>query len=150
MPTTERDSSNSFVIACHDAGLGLAHEKHHGKIIRGNALRIAFTVYGRQEEADILIEQMTRDQDPILRYGDVSDDVRRIVVLAIGFVLYSEPEQTPRIVSLLSESYNPHIRYGALIAMAKVMVKINASSDSRVGTFKQQLEKIILDKHEDV
>ena len=87
---------------------------------RGNALRIAFTVYGRQEEADILIEQMTRDQDPILRYGgmyalalayqetannkpihqllhfvvsDVSDDVRRIVVLAIGFVLYSEPEQ---------------------------------------------------------
>ena len=87
---------------------------------RGNALRIAFTVYGRQEEADTLIEQMTRDQDAILRYGgmyalalayqeiannkpihqllhfvvsDVSDDVRRTVVLAIGFVLYSEPEQ---------------------------------------------------------
>ncbi|WJZ97258.1 hypothetical protein VitviT2T_015877 [Vitis vinifera] len=148
--------------------VGFGEEEKMG---RGNALRIAFTVYGRQEEADILIEQMTRDQDPILRYGDVSDDVRRIVVLAIGFVLYSEPEQTPRIVSLLSESYNPHIRYGAaiaikisyvntvlsevipllepltsdgvdfvhqgaLIAMAKVMVKINASSDSRVGTFK--------------
>lgn len=81
---------------------------------------IALTVYGREEEADTLIEQMTRDQDPILRYGgmyalalayrgtannkairqllhfavsDVSDDVRRTAVLALGFVLYSDPEQ---------------------------------------------------------
>ncbi|KVI08364.1 26S proteasome regulatory complex, non-ATPase subcomplex, Rpn2/Psmd1 subunit [Cynara cardunculus var. scolymus] len=188
-----------------------AHETQHEKIIRGLALGIALTVYGREEQADTLIEQMTRDQDPILRYGgmyalalaysgtannkairqllhfavsDVSDDVRRTAVLALGFVLYSEPEQTPRIVSLLSESYNPHVRYGAalavgiscagtclseaisllepltsdvvdfvrqgaLIAMAMVMVQTSEASDSRVGTFRRQLEKIILDKHED-
>ena len=87
---------------------------------RGLALGIALTVYGREEEADTLIEQMTRDQDPILRYGgmyalalaysgtannkairqllhfavsDVNNDVRRTAVLALGFVLYSEPEQ---------------------------------------------------------
>ncbi|KAL2923387.1 26S proteasome non-ATPase regulatory subunit 1-like protein A [Bienertia sinuspersici] len=191
--------------------LAYAHETQHEKIIRGLALGIALTVYGREEEADTLIEQMTRDQDPILRYGgmyalalaysgtsnnkairqllhfavsDVSDDVRRTAVLALGFVLYSEPEQTPRIVSLLSESYNPHVRYGAalavgiscagtglseaisllepltsdvvdfvrqgaLIAMAMVMVQITEAMDSRVGTFRRQLEKIILDKHED-
>ncbi|KAG4131319.1 hypothetical protein ERO13_D09G198500v2 [Gossypium hirsutum] len=191
--------------------LAYAHETQHEKIIRGLALGIALTVYGREEEADTLIEQMARDQDPILRYGgmyalalayrgtannkairqllhfavsDVSDDVRRTAVLALGFVLYSEPEQTPRIVSLLSESYNPHVRYGAalavgiscagtglseaisllepltsdvvdfvrqgaLIAMAMVMVQTNEASDSRVGTFRRQLEKIILDKHED-
>ncbi|GAB4851901.1 26S proteasome non-ATPase regulatory subunit 1 A [Ancistrocladus abbreviatus] len=192
--------------------LAYAHETQHEKIIRGIALGIALTVYGREEEADTLIEQMTRDQDPILRYGgmyalalayrgtannkairqllhfavsDVSDDVRRTAVLALGFVLYSEPEQTPRIVSLLSESYNPHVRYGAalavgiscagtglseaisllepltsdvvdfvrqgaLIAMAMVMVQTSEASDSRVGTFRRQLEKIILDKHEDM
>ncbi|KAK2986199.1 hypothetical protein RJ640_012457 [Escallonia rubra] len=191
--------------------LTYAHETQHEKIIRGLALGIALTVYGREEEADTLIEQMTRDQDPILRYGgmyalalaysgtgnnkairqllhfavsDVSDDVRRTAVLALGFVLYSDPEQTPRIVSLLSESYNPHVRYGAalavgiscagtglseaisllepltsdvvdfvrqgaLIAMAMVMIQINEASDSRVGAFRRQLEKIILDKHED-
>ncbi|XP_020220517.1 26S proteasome non-ATPase regulatory subunit 1 homolog A [Cajanus cajan] len=191
--------------------LTYAHETQHEKIIRGLALGIALTVYGREEDADTLIEQMTRDQDPILRYGgmyalalayrgtannkairqllhfavsDVSDDVRRTAVLALGFVLYSDPEQTPRIVSLLSESYNPHVRYGAalavgiscagtglseaisllepltsdvvdfvrqgaLIAMAMVMVQISEASDSRVGTFRRQLEKIILDKHED-
>ncbi|PIA56018.1 hypothetical protein AQUCO_00700382v1 [Aquilegia coerulea] len=124
--------------------LAYAHETQHEKIIRGLALGIALTVYGREEEADTLIEQMTRDQDPILRYGgmyalalayrgtannkairqllhfavsDVSDDVRRTAVLALGFVLYSEPEQIPRIVSPLSESYNPHVRYGAALAV---------------------------------
>jgi 26S proteasome regulatory subunit N2 len=88
------------------------------------ALGIALTVYGREEEADTLIEQMTRDQDPILRYGgmyalalayrgtannkaihqllhfavsDVSDDVRRTAVMALGFVLYNEPEQVCRL-----------------------------------------------------
>ncbi|GFY81595.1 26S proteasome regulatory complex, non-ATPase subcomplex, Rpn2/Psmd1 subunit [Actinidia rufa] len=191
--------------------LAYAHETQHEKIIRGLAMGIALTVYGREAAADTLIEQMTRDQDPILRYGgmhalalayrgtannkairqllhfavsDVSDNVRRTVVLALGFVLYSEPEQTPCIVSLLSESYNPHVRYGAalavgiscagtglseaislmepltsddvdfvrqgaLIAMAMVMVQIRETSDSRVGAFRRQLEKIILDKHED-
>lgn len=191
--------------------LAYAHDTQHEKIIRGLSLGIALTVYGREEEADVLIEQLTRDQDPILRYGgmyalalayrgtsnnkaihqllhfavsDVSDDVRRTAVLGLGFVLYSEPEQTPRIVSLLSESYNPHVRYGAalavgiscagtalpeaisllepltsdvvdfvrqgaLIAMAMVMIQTNESCDPRVGTFRRQLEKIILDKHED-
>jgi hypothetical protein len=65
---------------------------------------LALMVYGREEGADALIEQMSREQDPILRYGamfalglayrgtdnnaaiqkllhfavtDVSDDVRR-------------------------------------------------------------------------
>ncbi|RWR87211.1 26S proteasome non-ATPase regulatory subunit 1 A-like protein [Cinnamomum micranthum f. kanehirae] len=110
--------------------LAYAHDSQHEKIIRGLALGIALTVYGREEEADTLIEQLTRDQDPILRYGgmyaialayrgtannkairqllhfavsDVSDDVRRTA--------------TPRIVSLLSESYNPHVRYGAALAV---------------------------------
>ncbi|KAG2726537.1 hypothetical protein I3760_01G117500 [Carya illinoinensis] len=199
------------------AGLGVIHRGH---LQQGRSLMAPYLPQGAaggggspysEEEADTLIEQMTRDQDPILRYGgmyalalayrgtannkairqllhfavsDVSDDVRRTAVLALGFVLYSEPEQTPRIVSLLSESYNPHVRYGAalavgiscagtglseaisllepltsdvvdfvrqgaLIAMAMVMVQISEASDSRVGTFRRQLEKIILDKHED-
>jgi len=88
-------------------------------VYRRLALGIALTLYGKEEEADTLIEQMTRDQDPILCYGgiyglafayrgtsnnktirhlldfsvsDISDDLRT-VVLALGFVLYSEPEQ---------------------------------------------------------
>lgn len=34
----------------------------------GLALGIALTIYGREEEADTLIKQITWTQDPILRY----------------------------------------------------------------------------------
>ncbi|KAL7145177.1 hypothetical protein ABFS83_07G062900 [Erythranthe nasuta] len=193
--------------------LAYAHEIQHEDIIRGLAFGVALTVYGREEEADSLIEQMTRDQDLCLRYGgmyaialayrgtsnsrairkllhfavsDVSNDVRRTAVIALGFVLYSDAQQTPRIVSLLSKSYDPHVRYGAalavgiscagsglseaisllepltsdavdfvrqgaLIAMAMVMLQISEASDSRVGAFRQKLEKNIIrdDKHEE-
>ena len=101
-------------------------------LLSGLALGIALTVYGREEEADTLIEQMTRDQDPIIRYGgmyalalayrgtannkairqllhfavsDVSDDVRRTAVLALGFVLYSEPEQVSGLSILKNEFF---------------------------------------------
>ncbi|CAH8256564.1 unnamed protein product [Arabidopsis lyrata] len=186
--------------------LAYAHKTQHAKIIRNSSHSIC-----REEGADTLIERMTRDLDPIIRYGgmyalalayrgtanskairqllhfavsDVSDDVRRTAVLALGFVLYSDPEQTPCVVSLLSQSYNPHVRYGAalavgiscagtglseaisllepltsdvvdfvrqgaLIAMAMVMVQISEASESRVGAFRRQLEKIILDKRAD-
>jgi HEAT repeat protein len=96
-----------------------------GLLIRARAsVRLAL----REEGAETLIEQMTRDQDPIIRYGgmfvvglayrgtanngaiqkllhfavsDVSDDVRRAAVMCIGFVLMGVPEQCPRIVALL-------------------------------------------------
>ncbi|KAI7845077.1 hypothetical protein COHA_001442 [Chlorella ohadii] len=124
--------------------LAYAHETQHEKIIRGVAVGLALVQYGREEAAEPMVEQMTRELDPILRYGgmfvlglaycgtsnnaaiqkllhfavsDVSNDVRRAAVLNLGFVLASTPEQCPRIVSLLAESYNPHVRYGAAMAV---------------------------------
>ena len=117
--------------------LAYAHETQHEKIIRGLALGSALTMFGREEQADTLVETMTRDQDGILRYGglftlglayagtsnnaaiqkllhfavsDVSDDVRRAAVMMLGFVLCNNPEQCPPIVALLAQSYNPHVR----------------------------------------
>lgn len=49
--------------------LAYAHETQHEKIIRGVAMGLALIMYGREESAETLIEQMTRDQDPILRYS---------------------------------------------------------------------------------
>jgi len=124
--------------------LAYAHDTAHEKIIRGLALGLALISYGREEAADALVDQMSSDQDPILRYGamyvlglayratgnnaavqrllhfavsDVSDDVRRAAVLCLGFVLMNVPEQCPKIVSLLAESFNPHVRYGAAMAV---------------------------------
>ncbi|CAG8688334.1 13834_t:CDS:10, partial [Gigaspora margarita] len=124
--------------------LQYAHETQHEKIIRGLAIGISLIMYGKEEKADVLIEQLSRDKDPILRYGgiytvamaycgtgnnkairhllhvavsDVNDDVRRAAVTALGFILFRTPKQVPRIVQLLSESYNPNVRYGATLAL---------------------------------
>jgi len=124
--------------------LEYAHNTQHEKIIRGLAIGIALTMYSREAESDALVDQLTMDKDPILRYGgmytialayagtsnnsavkrllhfavsDVSDDVRRAAVMALGFVLFRQPKQCPRLVSLLAESYNPHVRYGATLAV---------------------------------
>ncbi|CAH1781068.1 unnamed protein product [Owenia fusiformis] len=121
-----------------------AQETQHEKILRGLAVGIAMTMYGRLEEADTLIESLQRDKDPILRWSamytigmaycgtannkairkllhvavsDVNDDVRRAAVTSLGFLFFRTPEQCPQVVSLLSESYNPHVRYGAAMAL---------------------------------
>merc|ERR1719394_800033 len=121
-----------------------AQETQHEKILRGLAVGISLVMYGRLEEADPLIESLTRDKDAILRrsgmytiamaycgtgsnkairkllhvaVSDVNDDVRRAAVMALGFLLFKTPEQCPGVVSLLSESYNPHVRYGAAMAL---------------------------------
>jgi 26S proteasome regulatory subunit N2 len=101
-------------------------------------------VYGKEESADALIEQLSRDRDPIIRYGasyavamaycgtsdnnairkllhvavsDVNDDVRRSAVTCIGFVSFRNPDIVPKLVVLLAESFNPHVRYGACMAV---------------------------------
>jgi len=121
-----------------------AHDTEHEKIILGVAIGLSIVMYGREEEADPLIEQLSIDKDSLLRYGamlvigmayagtannsairkllhvavsDVSDDVRRAAVISLGFLLFNHPEQCPKVVSLLAESYNPHVRYGACMAL---------------------------------
>ena len=42
--------------------LAYAHDTQHEKIIRGVSVGLALVMYGREEGAETLIEQMTRDQ----------------------------------------------------------------------------------------
>ncbi|GJJ08770.1 hypothetical protein Clacol_002989 [Clathrus columnatus] len=129
---------------CSDEMLQYAHETQHEKIIRGLAIGMAFIYYGKQEQADSIVEKLLADKDPILRYGgvytlalayagtanndairkllhvavsDTSDDVRRAAVTSLAFLLFKTPSHVPRIVQLLSESYNPHVRCGATLAL---------------------------------
>ncbi len=124
-----------------------AHDTQHEKIIRAIAFSLALIMYGAEEAADTLIEQLSREKDPILRYGamfvvglayagtgntdafkklikfsvsDVNDDVRRAALMNIGFLQIKNPEvllENLKVISLLSESYNPHVRYGAAMAL---------------------------------
>jgi 26S proteasome regulatory subunit N2 len=61
---TMMGSANQYVI--QDL-LMYAHETQHEKIIRSIAIALALVLYGKEENADALIQQMTSDKDPILR-----------------------------------------------------------------------------------
>lgn len=127
-----------------DELLNYARDTKHEKIIRGLAIGLALMMYGKQDDADTLIAELSNDKDAILRMGavhmiatayvgtganrivkkllhisvsDVSDDVRRSAVIAMAFVLCRAPEQLPSTVMLLCESFNPHVRYGSAMAL---------------------------------
>ena len=44
-----------------------AHETDHEKIIRAIAVAISMVVLGREEQADVLIEETCKDKDSIMR-----------------------------------------------------------------------------------
>lgn len=57
-----------IVVQCvYFSLLQYAQETQHEKILRGLAVGIALTMYGRLEEADPLITSLCQDKDPILR-----------------------------------------------------------------------------------
>lgn len=121
-----------------------ATESQHEKIIRALSISLALVMYGKEDNADGLIEQMVRSKDSIMRYGamytigcayagssntgaikkllhyavsDVNDDVKRAALTNLGFLLFRKPEKIPELVKQLAESYNPHLRYGAAMAV---------------------------------
>jgi 26S proteasome regulatory subunit N2 len=124
--------------------LTYAGQTKHEKVIRSLAMSLAFLVYGKEEQGDVLIEQMIQSKDSLIRYGamfaigmayagtsnndaikkllhfavsDVSDDVKRAAMMNIGFLSFRNPRQIPGLVKQLSDSYNPHLRYGAAMAV---------------------------------
>jgi len=125
--------------------LAYAHETQHEKIVRSCAIGLSLVLFGQEEAADDVINQMVNDSDSIIRYGgmfgigmaycgtsqngavkqllhfsvsDVNDDVRRASVISLGLVLSNEPTQLPKVLKLLSQSYNPHVRYAVCLALA--------------------------------
>ncbi|KAF8005345.1 hypothetical protein HF325_000802 [Metschnikowia pulcherrima] len=121
-----------------------AQETQHEHIVRGLAIGIALLNYGQEDKANVIIDKLLDQENPILRYGgaftialayvgtgnnnaikkllhyavsDPSDDVRRASVLGLGFLLIRDHTAAPQIVELLSQSHNPHVRYGTAMAL---------------------------------
>ena len=86
---------------------------------------ISLMYYGQEEQADGQIASLSKDRDPILRYGamytialaycgtgsnkairqllhvavsDVSNDVRMASIIGIAFVMFKTPERVPNLV----------------------------------------------------
>lgn len=127
--------------------LAYAHDTQHEKIIRAISLSLALIMYGSEEGSDNLVDQMSKDKDPIIRYGamfvlglayagtgnsaafkklikfsvsDNNDDVRRGALISIGFLHFRNPGlliKKLKVLHLLSESYNQHVRYGTAMSL---------------------------------
>jgi 26S proteasome regulatory subunit N2 len=64
-----RARSDDWTAEAMTTLLSHVHETKHEKIIRALALALALSSYGREEEAETLIETLARDRDAIIRYG---------------------------------------------------------------------------------
>ncbi len=99
-----------------------AADSNHEKIIRALGISLALIMYGKETQADGLIEQMCASKDSTIRYGamftvgcayvgtgstnamkrllkfavtDTSDDVKRAALMNIGFINFRNHQQLP-------------------------------------------------------
>lgn len=89
-----------YSIFVYNVFLQYAKETQHEKILRGLALGIALTMYGRLEEADALIDSLCLDKDPILRWSGMftlamaycgsgsNQAIRKLLHVAVSQSLY--------------------------------------------------------------
>lgn len=135
-------SSNMKVIETLHNHAKVTDQKE--KTIRGLSMAIALILFGRENEADPVVELLLQSADPWIRLGGVfalglayagtgytkaiekllevtvketSDEVRRNAVMMIGFVGFKDIDQCIDMVKPLLESYNPHVRYGVALAL---------------------------------
>nr|XP_023022395.1 26S proteasome non-ATPase regulatory subunit 1-like [Leptinotarsa decemlineata] len=124
-----------------------AQESQHEKILRGLAVGISFTMYGRLEEADALIQQLSSDKDPILRrsgmytiamaycgtghnqairkllhvaYAQESQHEKILRGLAVGisFTMYGRLEEADALIQQLSSDKDPILRRSGMYTIA--------------------------------
>ncbi|KAJ3574095.1 hypothetical protein NP233_g1992 [Leucocoprinus birnbaumii] len=123
--------------------LQYAHETQHEKIIRGLAMGIAFIYYGRQEEADGMIETLLAEKvfishvfenysealisfskDPILRYGGV-------YTLALAYAGTSNNKAVRQLLHIAVSDVSDDVRRAAVTSLAFLLFK-NPSQVPRI------------------
>merc|ERR1712013_798009 len=127
-------------VAAIEDMVAYAQETQHEKILRGLAVGIALVMYGRLEEADPLIESLTRDKDAILR---------RSGMYTIACAGTGNKEALGLIEPMKNDPTN-YVRQGALIASAMILVQQTEQTCPKVKDFRALYQKVITDKHEDV
>lgn len=117
-----------------DEMLQYAHETQHEKIIRGLALGLAFLMYGKQEEAEQLIDALCADkvrrffsfdacmlaykscQDPILRYGG-------IYTVALAYAGTGNNKAIRRLLHVAVSDVDDDVRRAAVTALGFILFR---------------------------
>merc|ERR1711971_550379 len=115
-----------------------AQETQHEKILRGLAVGISLVMYGRLEEADPLIESLTRDKDAILRRSGM-------YTIAMAYCGTGNKKALGLIEPMKNDPTN-YVRQGALIASAMILVQQTEQTCPKVKDFRALYQKVITDK----
>ncbi|KAI3839497.1 hypothetical protein MKX03_011809 [Papaver bracteatum] len=108
---------------------------------RTAVLALGFVLSSEPEQTPRIVSLLSESYNPHVRYG---------AVMAVGISCAGTGlSEAISLLEPLTSDVVDFVRKGALIAMAMVMIQTSEMCDSRVGSFRRQLKKIILDKHED-
>jgi 26S proteasome regulatory subunit N2 len=117
-----------------DEMLQYAHETQHEKIIRGLAVGIAFICYGKQEQADSVIDKLLKEkvsdenlgfgnqpdidylQDPVLRYGGVYS-------LALAYAGTAENGAIEKLLHIAVSDTADDVRRAAVTSLAFLLFR---------------------------
>ena len=88
--------------------LAYAKDTTHEKIIRGLSLGIALMHYGLEDGADGIIEQLSRDRDPVLRYGGM-------YTIALAYVGTGSNKAIKKLLAVAISDVSNEVRMGAII-----------------------------------
>lgn len=114
---------HAFSLCCVSSHLGIVHciymsllqyaqETQHEKILRGLAVGIALTMYGRLEEADPLITSLCQDKDPILRRSGM-------YTLAVAYCGTGNNQAIRKLLHVAVSVLNPVLLFLHLVCMLK-------------------------------
>ena len=104
-------------------------------------LALGFVLCAEPEQTPRIVSLLSESYNPHVRYG---------AAMAVGISCAGTgSSEAISLLEPLTSDVVDFVRQGALLAMAMVMIQLPEAYDFRVGLFRRQLEKIILDKHED-
>ena len=121
--------------------LHVASSDPNDDVRRVAVLALGFILFRNHNAVPRLVELLSESYNPHVRYG---------AALAMGIACAGTglPEAIDLLEPMLKDATD-FVRQGVLIAMAMIFIQCNEQSVPKVSQFRQTLEKVITNRHED-
>jgi 26S proteasome regulatory subunit N2 len=121
--------------------LHVASSDANDDVRRASVLSLGFVLFKHHTAVPRIVEILSESYNPHVRYG---------AALALGIACAGTglPEAIELLEPILKDSTD-FVRQGVLIAMSMILIQQNEQSSPKVASFRQTLEKVYSNRHED-
>lgn len=121
--------------------LHVASSDANDDVRRASVLSLGFVLFKHHTAVPRIVEILSESYNPHVRYG---------AALALGIACAGTglPEAIELLEPMLKDSTD-FVRQGVLIAMSMILIQQNEQSSPKVASFRQTLEKVYSNRHED-